>query len=507
MPAMNPTTRTFAPAAAVAIVMSALAALLSAWPRAATAAPNVVFVLTDDQRWDALSIAGHPHLRTPNIDRLGREGVHFRNAFCTTSLCSPSRASILSGLYAHRHGVTNNFTEYPADLASFPKQLQKAGYRTAYIGKWHMGEDNDAPRPGFDHFVTHKGQGKYYDTAFNIDGQGAKVIPGYYTHAVTNLALEFLKRQTPDKPFLLMVGHKAPHSFYVAEPKYAKAFDGVEVRYPESAFKLEGKPEWVRQRLNTWHGIYGPLFEFRKKFPDSSPEAVKDFEAMTRAYWATILSVDDSVGALVRQLEAMGQLDNTIFVFMGDNGLLNGEHGMVDKRTMHEPSIRVPMVVRYPALARGKAVEKQVLTIDVAPSILELCGAEPLRGIHGASWVKLVRGDAAAEAAWRTSWYYEYNYEKQFPYTPNVRGVRTDRYKFIRYPHGDGSPDRHKAELYDLKADPGEERNLIDDPSMAGVAAQLRAELDRLIRAAGVTEDRMPLDEGIKAELPDQKIR
>ncbi len=150
--------------------------------------PNVLFILTDDQRWDALSLAGHPHLKTPNIDRIGREGVYFRNAFCTTSLCSPSRASILSGLYAHKHGVTNNFTEYPANLKSFPLMLQAAGYHTAYLGKWHMGEENDGPRPGFDWFVTHKGQGKYFDTEFNFHGQERKVVPGYYTHVVTQMA-------------------------------------------------------------------------------------------------------------------------------------------------------------------------------------------------------------------------------------------------------------------------------------------------------------------------------
>jgi arylsulfatase A-like enzyme len=225
--------------------------------------PNVVVVLTDDQRWDCMSCAGHPHLKTPNIDRLAKEGAYFKNAFCTTSLCSPCRATILSGLYAHSHKVLNNFTEYPTDLASFPRQLQKAGYETAYIGKWHMGEENDAKRPGFDYFVTHKGQGKYYDTELNVDGD-RKVLPGYYTHVVTDLALDWLKRPRA-KPFCVMIGHKAPHSFYVPEPKYAHEFDNVEVKYPETAFLLDDKPEWFKTRLRTWHGIYGPLFDYRKK--------------------------------------------------------------------------------------------------------------------------------------------------------------------------------------------------------------------------------------------------
>ncbi len=490
-------------AGALTLAASCLSAASAAKP------PNVLVILTDDQRADAVGLGGSKYLQTPNIDRLGKEGVYFRNFFCTTSLCSPSRASILSGLYAHTHGVTNNFTEYPTGFKSFPMVLQAAGYDTAYIGKWHMGEDNDEPRPGFNWFVTHKGQGKYFDTEFNFHGQRREVVKGYYTHVVTDMAGEWLKRPRGDKPWMLMVGHKAPHSFYFPEPKYEHVFDGVRVPYPETAFMLNDKPAWIKDRLYTWHGIYGPLFEWRKQFPDDRPEAVKDFEAMTRAYWGTILSVDDSVGRLYEQLRQSGELDNTVFVFLGDNGILNGEHGMVDKRTMHEPSIRIPLVVRFPGLVppdRPRVVEQQVLTIDVAPSILELCGTPPLKKIHGRSWVQLVRG---GDAEWRTSWFYHYNYEKQFPYTPNVRGVRTESWKYIHYPHGDGGPDRHLAELYNIEFDPEERHNLIGNPKYAPVVQRLQAELARRMQETGLTQeaDKMPLDEGIKQELPDAKIR
>jgi N-acetylglucosamine-6-sulfatase len=476
---------------------------------AADRSPNILFILTDDQRWDALGLAGNKHLKTPHIDRLGREGVHFKNAFCTTSLCSPSRASILSGLYAHAHGVTNNFTEYPTGLKSFPAVLQAAGYDTAYFGKWHMGENNDDPRPGFNWFVTHKGQGKYFDTEFNFHGQKREVVKGYYTTVVTDMAEEWLSRPRDGKPWLMMIGHKAPHSFYLAEPKYERAFDSVRVPYPETAFMLDDKPSWIRERLNTWHGIYGPLFDWRKKFPDDSPAAVKDFEAMTRAYWGTILSVDDSVGRLYERLRARGELDNTIIVFMSDNGILNGEHGMVDKRTAHEPSIRIVQIVRFPGLtpvASPKIVDQQVLTVDVAPSLLELARAPGLTGIHGRSWKKLVQ---QGDDTWRKSWLYHYNYEKQFPYTPNVRSVRTESWKYTRSPHGDGGPDRHKAELYNIEFDPEERHNLIDRPHYAAVVRDLQAELVKVMLEVGLTSqnDRMPLDAGIKQELPDQKIR
>jgi N-acetylglucosamine-6-sulfatase len=466
----------------------------------------VLFILCDDIRWNAMSCAGHPALKTPQIDRLAQEGVRFKNTFCTTSLCSPSRASILTGLYAHRHGVRDNFTELPSELVHWPARLSAEGYDTAYLGKWHMGENNDAPRPGFSHFVTHKGQGKYFDTEWNINGQPAKVVPGYYTTVVTDMALEWLQRDHQNKPWALCVGHKAPHSFYTPEEKYAHAFDSVRVPYPASAFQLDSKPAWVRERLYTWHGIYGPLFDWRKKFPDDRPEAVKDFESMVHGYWGTILSVDDSVGRMLAYLEKTRQLDNTVIVFMGDNGLLEGEHGMVDKRTAHEPSIRIPLLVRYPALGRGKVMDAQTLTVDIAPSILDLCGAKPLAGIHGKSWVNLVK---SGDPAWRTSWLYEYNYEKQFPYTPNVRAIRTDRWKYIHYPHGDGKPDRHPAELYDLEKDPEELRNLAAQPDQASRITTLQNDLAHLLAGFGLAgaADKMPLDEGIKKELPDQKIR
>ncbi len=469
--------------------------------------PNVVFILTDDQRWNCLGLADNSAMATPNIDRLGREGVYFRNAFCTTSLCSPSRASILGGLYAHSHGVSNNFTEYPTDLPTFPRQLQKAGYQTAYIGKYHMGEKNDDRRPGFDYFVTHQGQGQYYDNVFCFNGKQRREIKGYYTRVVTNMAIEWLDKRDKNRPFMLFMGHKAPHSFYIPEPQYAHAFDDVDIRYPLTAFHLQDNPKWYQARLDTWHGIYGPIFDYRKKFPDRSARGVLDFANMVRAYRGTIISVDDSVGQIYNYLKSIGELDNTLIIFTTDNGLLEGEHGMVDKRTMHEASIRLPLVVRYPGLTAPdapKIIDEQVLTVDFAPTILDICHAEPLPKVHGRSWKKLVR---TGDPDWRRSWYYEYNYEKQFPYTPNVRGVRTDRWKYIRYPHGDGSPDRHMAELYEIRADPNETHNLINDPQYVPVVKRLRKELDRLIRETDGYPDKMPIDQGVKSELPDPDIR
>jgi N-acetylglucosamine-6-sulfatase len=491
-----------------ALLLASLVWLLASagLPATEPVRPNVLFILCDDLRPDALGCYRSEHVKTPRIDALAAAGVRFQNAFCTTSLCSPSRASILTGLYAHRHGVRGNFTELDPTLPTWPGRLRDQGYATAYVGKWHMGEENDAPRPGFDWFVSHKGQGKYFDTEWNVNGVRREAPRGYYTTAVTDYALAWLRDRPADQAWALCIGHKAPHSFYTPEDKHAHAFDHVRVPYPASAGDLTGKPDWIRARMPTWHGIHGPLFDWRKTFPDPRPEAVRDFENMVHAYWGTVLSVDESVGRLVDFLRERDLLENTLVVFMGDNGLLEGEHGMVDKRTMHEPSIRIPLVARGPGLPAGRVVAGQVLTADVAPSILELCHAPPLAGIDGRSWVRLADG---GDPAWRTAWLYEYDYEKPFPYTPNVRGIRTDRWKFIRYPHGDGSPDRHRPEMYDLVADPDERRNLAADPAHAATRADLERQFAALLEAAGrgPGHDPMPLDEGIGTALPDAKIR
>jgi arylsulfatase A-like enzyme len=458
--------------------------------QAAARPPNVLVILTDDQRWDAMSVAGHPFLKTPNMDRLANEGARFTNVFVTTSLCSPSRASLLSGRYAHGHKIRNNFSEYPTDLPSYPRRLHDAGYETAYIGKWHMGEKNDSPRPGFDHWMSHAGQGNYFDTEFNVDGR-RKLMKGYYTTVVTDHAVEWLARPRT-KPFLLILGHKAPHGGPITpEPKYEHAFDKVQVSRPPTADDLGvGKPGWLKESIPTWHGIGGPLY------------GQKDFGKFVRAYLATLLSVDDSVGRIYQALVSAGQLDDTIIIFTSDNGFALGEHGRVDKRTMYEESIRVPLLVRYPKLIpRPLVIAPTVLNIDLAPSIVDLCGLGTFRGAHGMSWKRLLSGKANA---WRTAWMYEYNYETEFPYTPNVRGVRTAEWKYIHYPPGGtgDQSDKHKAELYNVKADPLETRNLIDDPKAAPMLAQLRAELERILRATDGWPDRPPQDGGIKTALP-----
>lgn len=483
----------------VLLVLLALGSLVAACTQAPSSPPpapppsrpNILVILTDDQRWDALGVvqremgdaALFPWFETPHLDRLAAEGARFQHAFVTTSLCSPSRASFLSGRYARRHRVLNNFTEYPNDLPSYPRRLDEAGYETAYIGKWHMGEDNDAQRPGFDHWMSHTGQGNYFDNTFNINGT-RQAIPGYYTTVVTDHAVEWIGRPHAT-PWLLVVGQKAPHGGPIQpEPRFARALDGFPIRRPvnyENYRAADGKPTWLAESLETWHGHKGPLYD------------LKEHDTFVRAYLATLLSVDESVGRLYAALEASGQLDDTVIVFTSDNGFVLGEHGRVDKRTMYEESIRIPLLVRYPPLvAPGTVITQMVLSHDLAPTLIDLAGAAPLDAVSGRSFTGLL---TATPGAWRDAFVYEYNYEPQFPYTPNVRGVRTDRWKLIRYPHGDGSPDRFTAELYDLEADPYELRNLIADPAHAAQRARMEQLFVEVSQAAG--EDQMPVYEGI----------
>jgi N-acetylglucosamine-6-sulfatase len=353
-----------------------------------------------------------------------------------------------------------------------------------------MGEGNDEKRPGFDYWASHKGQGQYYDTPFNVDGQ-RQVIKGYYSHVVTNLATDWLK--TARRPFSLNVGHKAPHGLWIPEPSYEHAFDHVAIRKPETAAPGPGTPDWVGRRIKTWHGIDGPLY------------GSKDFDTFIRTYHETILSVDDSVGQIYEALRAMGELDNTIFLFAGDNGFLLGEHASIDKRTMWEESIRIPLLVRYPeGMPDPRVVDRMVLNLDVAPTVLDLCGATPLATVHGSSLKPLGQG---RDTPWRSSWMYEYNFEKEFPYTPNVRGVRTDQWSYMHYPNGGGQPDTEKAELYDIKADPLQKNNLIDAPQAQATLASLETELHRIQQQTGGLPDKMPLNPELRFEMPDPAIR
>lgn len=406
--------------------------------------PNIVFILTDDQRFDALGFMGHPFLDTPHLDALAAAGVVFDNAFVTTSLCSPSRASILTGQYAHRHLVLDNSTPLPPELTTFPRELQGAGYETAFVGKWHLGGGNDEPRAGFDRWVSFAGQGVYRNPTFNVDGERIP-LEGYTTDLLTDYAVEFLEQQR-DRPFLLYLSHKAVHAPFTPAERHRGSYQGERYPYPESMADTEenyaGKPEWVRAQRSSWHGV------------DGMYNRSVDFDRFALDYTETLRAVDDSVGRVMASLHDRGLVDDTLVVFTSDNGFQFGEHGLIDKRTMYEPSIRVPLIVYAPSrVSGGERRSEMILNIDFAPTFLEIAGVGVPNTMQGLSFLTLIGGGATE---WRDAFLYEYFWERMFPQTPTVLGVRTDRYKLMKY---HGVWDRY--ELYDLLEDPDERRNLI----------------------------------------------
>jgi N-acetylglucosamine-6-sulfatase len=440
--------------------------------------PNVVFVITDDQRWDSLGATGHPFAKTPNIDRLAREGVLFRNFFVTTPLCSPSRASFLTGQYARRHRVVNNDRlgqdVISHTLETFPRRLREAGYETAFVGKWHMGFD-DSRRPGFDHWVSFKGQGTYFDPVVNVDGRQLQ-LDGYMTDILNSRALAFVDRPR-SKPFLLILAHKALHVPYLPAKRHQSLYAGEKYVPPASAGEdLSGKPVLRRSAEPVdWASVEGVAPEP----PESRRGRGRDRDSVVRDQLRTLAAVDEGVGRLLNALGRRGQLDNTVFIFTSDNGYLLGEHGQFDnKRFAYEESIRVPFIVRYPGLAAaGRTLDALMLNIDVAPTLVELAGAEPLEEAQGRSLVPLLRG---ARDGWRESFLAEYFLEKVAPRAPSWQAVRTTGWKYIRYIELEGMD-----ELYDLRSDPRETRNLIGDPAARQDLTRMREELERLLRAAG----------------------
>jgi N-acetylglucosamine-6-sulfatase len=460
----------------------AVAVLLLTHPAAAAdVRPNVVVILLDDLRYDALGCTGHPFVKTPNIDRIRNEGVLFRNAFVTTSLCSPSRASFLTGMYAHSHGVMKNegkvadpdFERTP----SFAQLLQKSGYETAYIGKWHIERKND-PRPGFDYWLSFSGQGAYIDPQMNENGQSRKV-EGHMTDILNEHAVKFLDR-THKRPFCLYLSHKAVHGPRRPRAKDAELYADAEIPKPPNADDdLRDKPKWQRGHVLR-KGKSAP-----QEIPDAAPPAKWDPTNRDRLnYFRLLNAVDEGVGRILETLERHGQLDNTIVIFTSDNGYFLGEHHLSDKRLMYEESLRIPFLMRYPRLVKpGTTVEQMVLNIDLAPTLLDLAGAPVAAHMHGRSIRPLLEGKATD---WRRSFLYEYWVDLQ-PTIPDIVGVRTEDWKLVRYPNIDDLD-----EMYDLKNDPHEMRNLAPDPAHAEKLKDLNGELDRLMKETGYVASPAP---------------
>lgn len=427
--------------------------------------PNIVVILVDDLRIGALGCEGHPFVKTPNIDRIAREGARSRYAFVTTPLCSPSRASFLTGLYVHNHQVTNNgnHNALSHQLVTFPRLLHDAGYQTAYIGKWHMGND-DAPRPGFDKWVSFKGQGTYKDPPLNIDGQ-VQTVPGYITDLLNDEAVRFL-RQPRSQPFLLYLAHKAVHGPFTPAERHEHLYTDAPIpRAPSTSDTLEGKPVLTR-KLETKAAA--------KPAKKKAAKTAGGGQNLIRNQLRCLAAIDDGVGQILQALAETKQLENTLLIFTSDNGYFWGEHGLGDKRAAYEESIRVPFLVRYPPLVRpGTVIEQNVLNIDLAPTALALAGIAPPARLDGRSLLPLLKGETAN---WRKVFLTEYFLEPQYPRIPSWQAVRTDRWKYIHFTDLEGMD-----ELYDLENDPYELKNLINEPSAGERLVMLKQQLAALI--------------------------
>ncbi|BDC52356.1 acetylglucosamine-6-sulfatase [Bryobacterales bacterium F-183] len=445
-------------------------ALLATAAGAALAQPrpkkrNVIFILTDDHRYDAMGfLKGQEWLETPQLDRMAREGVHFKNAFVTTALCSPSRASILTGTYAHKHRIVDNNTPIPAGTTFFPAHLQKAGYKTGFFGKWHMGAETDEPKPGFDQWVSFRGQGTYLPNPNGLNVNGKKVPQkGYITDELTTYALDWLRTLPKDQPYFMYLSHKAVHSEFIPAERHKGRFKDKKFVYPPTMAATgemaQHRPMWVQNQRNSWHGVEYP---YHSKL---------DIEEYYKAYAETLLAVDESVGAVLDELKERGELESTLVIYMGDNGFAFGEHGLIDKRMAYEESMRVPMLARCPELFNGGRVVKEVVAnLDIMPTVLAATGAAGPKGLDGQSWLPLAQGRTVAD--WRKELLYEYYWERNFPQTPTMHALRGGRYKFIRY-QGIWDID----ELYDLQEDPLESRNLIYSPQHQDTIRAMRERL------------------------------
>lgn len=446
---------------------------------------NVVFILSDDHRYDYMGFLQKiPWLKTPNMDRMVAEGAYIKNAFVTTSLSSPSRASILTGMYSHSHKVVDNSAPLPAGLTFFPEYLQEAGYKTAFFGKWHMGNDTGDPQPGFDHWEGFKGQGEYWNPRININGEWVQYKDStYVTDLITQHAINFIKKQPKDKPFFVYLSHKGVHDPFQPAKRHKGIYADEELvlppsfnipRYgitplpsidPATGKAASGKqyygenmnPDWVKSQRESWHGV------------DYSYHG-RPWDVLVRNYCETLLGVDESIGAVLDYLRDTGLDENTLVIYMGDNGFAWGEHGLIDKRQFYEESVRVPMLVKCPAILEGgKVIDKMVQNIDIAPTILDYAGISKPVQMVGYSFLPLLEKQ---NNVWRDRIFYEYYWEHEYPQTPTMHGVRTDRYKLIRY-HGIWDTN----EFFDLEKDPYEMHNLIADSEYQDIIRQLTSEI------------------------------
>lgn len=474
--------------------------------------PNIVFIFSDDHAWQALSAYGDERklLHTPHLDRLAHEGMRFDRCLVTNSICGPCRATVLTGKYSHRNGFYNNSnSRFDGSQTTFPKLLQAAGYQTALIGKWHLVSDPT----GFDHWHILPGQGVYYNPPMIAGGQRVQ-HEGYTTDIITDLTLEWLAQRDREKPFLLMCQHKAPHREWEPALRHLGHDDDRDYPEPETLFddyagrglaerdqdmtiartmndrdvKLVAPAQLSPEQRRAWDAYYEPRNEQYRQAQLTGENQVRwKYQRYMHDYLGCIKGVDESVGRLLDYLDREGLAENTLVIYSSDQGFFLGEHGWFDKRWIFEESLRTPLLVRWPGVAKpGSRCEEIVSNVDFAETLLEAAGVAIPDDMQGRSLVPLLRGERPND--WRTSFYYHY-YE--FPVPHRVRphyGVVTQRYKLVHFYH----PDIDTWELFDLQADPRELTSMYGRADYAEVQAELHAELATLRSQLQVPDDDPP---------------
>ena len=461
--------------------------------------PNILFIMADDHAAHALSCYGSKINQTPNLDRIAKEGMRFLNCFVVNSICTPSRAAILTGKYSHINGVTV-FNRFDGSQPTVAKMLQKAGYHTGMIGKWHLFSDPT----GFDYWNILPGQGRYHNPEF-IEMGTRKQIQGYATDIITDLSLDFLKNRPKDKPFFLMCHHKAPHRAWQPDAKHAHMFDNVEIREPDTFnddyrtrsdaapeatmridrnlnrldLKVPAPADLKGQQLTAWNQTVDTQMEVDVKGERQTltGQALKKwkYQKFIKDYLACVASIDDNVGRLLDFLDQNGLSQNTIVIYTSDQGFFLGDHDWFDKRFMYEESLRMPFLIRYPGRIKpGTVNEGMILNVDFAPTFLEYGGLPIPADIQGRSFVPLLNGKRPKD--WRTTMYYRYYHYPGDHQVQQHYGVRNQRYKLIYFHRID------QWELYDLKKDPHELNNLYSDPKYSSTVQKLKSEMARLRR-------------------------
>lgn len=472
--------------------------------------PNILFIFSDDHAYQAISAYGSKVNRTPNIDRIGREGMRFDRCLVTNSICGPSRATILTGKYSHLNGFYNNTnSRFDGSQVTFPKLLQQAGYQTALIGKWHLVSDPT----GFDTWDILPGQGLYYNPFLIKNGERSR-RPGYVTDLITDLSLDWLKKRDPNRPFLLMCQHKAPHRNW--QPSLDKLLNYDEAKFPEpdtlfddyagrgkaeqsqdmtiastmndNDLKLTPPTNLTPEQRKAWDAYYVPRHEaFRKANPQGNDLIRWKYRRYLHDYLACIDSVDESVGKLLDYLKESGLDKNTIVVYASDQGFYLGEHGWFDKRWVFEESLRAPLLVRWPGVVKPGRVNRDLVSnLDFAATFLAAAGVPVPAEMQGRSLVPLLKGKTPAD--WRESFYYHYYEHPAEHKVARHYAVVTDRYKLVRF----YEPEFDYWELFDRKTDPKELKSVYGKPGYVKVQQELERELTRLRRELKVPEQDPP---------------